>query len=119
MADGTRLQDVVTIGADKTGMAPVVTHVKTFRVDEENGAVLVADGVGSGSGLGTVVTGAAVAGVTGGVVAGLLSNAGSNNSNSSHAISCSDPANAQTPTCLCQANPRLPGCEGGSIGIAP
>ncbi|UDL88980.1 hypothetical protein LGH82_28425 [Mesorhizobium sp. PAMC28654] len=32
LADGTRFQDVVTIGADKAGTAPVVTHVKTFRI---------------------------------------------------------------------------------------
>ncbi|MBZ9991230.1 hypothetical protein LB572_29490 [Mesorhizobium sp. BH1-1-5] len=112
LADGTRFQDVVTIGADRTGTAPVVTHVKTFRVGEKGGAALVTDGIGSGSGLGAVITGAAVAGVTGGVTGGLIANAVRHHSNSSSpAISCSDPANAQTPTCLCLANPRLPGCE--------
>jgi hypothetical protein len=128
LADGTRFQDVVTIGADKTGTAPVVTHVKTFRIGERGGASLVADGTGSGAGLGTVITGAVVAGVTGGVTGGLIANAVRHHSYSSSAISCSDPANAQTPTCLCQANPRLPGCENalqhvgdgsGSVGISP
>lgn len=111
LADGTRLQDVVTIGADKTGTAPVVTHVKTFRIGERGGAALVAEGAGSGAGLGTVIVGATVAGVTGGVTGGLIAKAVRHRSNSSSSASCSEPANAQTPTCLCQANPRLPGCE--------
>ncbi|TPN57458.1 MULTISPECIES: hypothetical protein [unclassified Mesorhizobium] len=112
LADGTKLQDVVTIGADKSGAAPVVTHVKTFRIGGKGGATLVADGTGSGPGMSTVVVGATVAGVTGGVTGGLIANIGRHHhSSSSSETNCSDPAQANTPTCLCLANPRLPGCE--------
>lgn len=33
LADGKMYQDVVTVGADPNGSAPVVTHVKTFQIN--------------------------------------------------------------------------------------
>lgn len=99
LADGTKLQDVVTIGADKTGTAPVVTHVQTFRLGGKNGGVLVSDGTGSGAGLNTVITGAVVAGVTGGVTGGLIANSYRRDGNSN--TTNSDP---------CVLNPRQLGC---------
>lgn len=64
LADGKMFQDVVTIGADENGSAPVVTHVKTFelRTGYKGGArptSPVASASGSGPGLTTTVAGAA------------------------------------------------------------
>lgn len=109
LADGSKYQDVVTIGADKTGTAPVVTHVKTFKLGRKSGAVLIADGTGSAPGLGSVVTGAVVAGVVGGVTGGLVANATRRSGGSDNA--CSLPANASLPACICLANPRTVGCD--------
>jgi hypothetical protein len=102
LAEGTRFQDVVTIGADTSGTAPVVTHVKTFRLDGKKGAEVVADGVGSGPSLGTVATGAAIAGITGGVAGGLLIANATRRSSSekSNVDKCDLAVNASLPECI-------------------
>jgi hypothetical protein len=114
LADGSKYQDVVTIGADKTGTAPVVTHVKTFKFGKKSGAVLVADASGGAPGLGTVVTGAIVAGAVGGVTGGLIANATRRGGGGSE-NTCSLPANASLPECICLANPRTVGCSNAYV----
>lgn len=119
LADGSKFQDVVTTGADKSGTAPVVTHVKTFRIGGPADAALVTEATGTGAGLATVVTGAAVAGITSGVTAGVIvaasrrhdHHSSSGDDGGSNELDCSIPANAQTQECICRADPRLPGCE--------
>lgn len=76
LADGTQYQDVVTVGADPTGAAPVVTQVKTFRL-AEGGSQLVAQGVGSSPGMGTVLIGSVAGGVASGATAGIIAHASS------------------------------------------
>ena len=71
LANGVTLQDVVTVGADKTGSAPVVTQVKTFRLYKGN-AELVAQGDGSAPGMTSVVVSAVGGGVASGVSSGLV-----------------------------------------------
>ena len=80
LANGITYQDVVTVGADKTGSAPVVTQVKTFRLYNDN-AELVAQGDGSAPGMTSVVVSAVGGGVASGVSSGLVARSkGVNNS---------------------------------------
>jgi len=66
LADGKMFQDVITIGADKNGTAPVVTQVKTFQLRTGyKGAGTqptrpVATASGSGSGLVSTLSGSLV-----------------------------------------------------------
>ena len=77
LADGRAYQDVVTVAADERGAAPVVTHVKTFRLGgnsmKDGGAVSacspcsapVADASGSSPGMLTAAVQAASGAATG------------------------------------------------------
>lgn len=121
LADGSRFQDVITIGADKSGSASVVTHVKTFRVSGRSSGTLVTEATGTSPGLRTVATGAAVAGITSGLTAGAIvavtrrghhrGGSGGGDDGPVDPMDCSSPANQDTQYCICQNNPRLPGCE--------
>lgn len=82
LATGETYQDVVTIGADGTGSAPVVTQVKTFKVDKGR-AELVSQAAGSAPGMTSVVVGAAVGGAASGATAGLLVRNGNVTNNNS------------------------------------
>lgn len=112
LADGTRLQDVVTIGADTSGTAPVLTHVKTFRLGGKRGAEIVADGVGSGPSFATTAAGAAISGVTGGVAGGLIANAVRDRRGGGQQVdTCDLVQNASLPECICKLNPKTAGCN--------
>lgn|GEM_PF-5077536 len=119
LADGTQLQDVVTIAADKTGSAPVVTHTKTFKLGR-NGPEIVAQASGSAPGMTSVVIGAAVGGAVGGATAGIVGHAlrGSSRS-SSEALACSQMTEAVRMTiqrCICEISTFNPGCENAGGG---
>ena len=57
LANGQYLQDVVTIGTDKKGGAPIVTVVNTYDINEANRAELLSHDAASSPGLATVIAG--------------------------------------------------------------
>lgn len=127
LADGSRYQDVVTIGADSKGSAPVVTDVKTFRLKQGKAGPsgLVSQATGTGAGMTTVVTGAVAAGAVSGITAGAISYAarsrtnvnvnGSKGQNQSYDdVACAAIPEAIRMTiqrCLCEISSFNPGCE--------
>ena len=67
LANGRVMQDVVTVAADPSGGAPVVTAVTTYDVSETGRTTVIGRNSGSGPGLAQSITGAAVtaAGIVG------------------------------------------------------
>ena len=57
LANGQYMQDVVTIGTDKKGAAPIVTVVNTYDVTVPKRAELVSHDAASSPGLATVIAG--------------------------------------------------------------
>ncbi len=57
LANGQYLQDVVTIGTDKKGAAPIVTVVNTYDINKTGRAELVSHDAASSPGLATVIAG--------------------------------------------------------------
>lgn len=128
LADGSRYQDVVTIGADKSGSSPVVTDIKTFRLGNgrNRDSRLVSQATGSAPGM-TAVVGGAIASVTAtGITAGLISYASRSKTTvnvdgkkSLADLQCSEMTEAerlQVQKCICEISSFNPGCEnaGGS-----
>lgn len=127
LADGSKYQDVVTIGADSKGSAPVVTDVKTFRLKQGKGepSGLVSQATGTGAGMTTVVVGAVAAGAVSGITAGVISYAsrsktdvnvnGSGGQNPSYEdAACSaipEPIRVTIQRCICEISSFNPGCE--------
>ena len=112
LADGKMYQDVVTIAADETGTAPVVTHSKTFelRTGYKGGrgtsSEPVATASGSSPGLVSTLSSAAVSSVipaaTGAAIAAsgwarsrtTISNSNSSNANASNSNENNNNGNA-------------------------
>lgn len=63
LANGRVMQDVVTVAADPSGGAPVVTSVTTYDVSERGRTTVIGSASGSGPGLAQAVVGAAVSSV--------------------------------------------------------
>jgi len=112
LADGTRMQDVVTIASDESGTAPVVTHTKTFKFGRQ-GPEMVAQASGSTPGMTSVVVGSVVGGVVGGATAGVVSHALSSG-RSNGDLSCAEmpePIRMTIQRCICEISSFNPGCE--------
>lgn len=85
LANGQVLQDVVTIAADPSGGAPVITSVATYDLNSRAGARAVASASASGPGVGQTLAGAGgriVGGVATIAAAEALSDGGGNTVNS-------------------------------------
>lgn len=133
LADGSRYQDVVTIGADKSGASPVVTDIKTFRLGngKNRDSRLVSQATGSSPGMTAVVGGAIANGTATGITAGLISYASRSRTTvnvdgkkSLTDVQCSELSEAerlQIQKCICEISSFNPGCEnaGGSSNPPP
>ncbi|MGS1096184.1 hypothetical protein ACVCNR_16550 [Aquamicrobium terrae] len=133
LADGSRYQDVVTIGADKSGASPVVTDIKTFRLGngKNRDSRLVSQATGSSPGMTAVVGGAIANGTATGITAGLISYASRSKTTvnvdgkkSLADVQCSELSEAerlQIQKCICEISSFNPGCEnaGGSSNPPP